>query len=358
MHLQYKTKKIKSVKKPTLFLWFLVFCISANHAQSQEAKLSLEKIKPTAGKPAFVNEAQKELSGLSSLNDIAWLLGELVLISTNPAQKKFFLAERASSLELLARYSEAASSWEEAARLSADKLDIPSLISAAACHLAYGNLEAASLLLGTLGFSSPDLASKRRIALAEGWLLLAKGRADQALSKAEQLLTDSTLSKGSSEYQAALILAVSSTDGSIRDSYIRQMASIKPDPQIGFIPFTMLLGFDKTSYLEAYETGSGLAAGTIKPAYKIPSDTEGQNKAMEQTGMPDSIFYQLGAFRDETNAKAFAVKISELGLKPVLGRKNGDGFIIVYIDGGADPGKTVLILKDAGYEAWALKEKP
>ncbi|GAB1432564.1 hypothetical protein MASR2M29_11890 [Spirochaetota bacterium] len=56
--------------------------------------------------------------------------------------------------------------------------------------------------------------------------------------------------------------------------------------------------------------------------------------------------------------KPLLLKISELGLKPVLGRKNGDGFIIVYIDGGADPGKTVLILKDAGYEAWALKEKP
>jgi cell division protein FtsN len=70
------------------------------------------------------------------------------------------------------------------------------------------------------------------------------------------------------------------------------------------------------------------------------------------------MYYQVGAFRDEANAKALSAKLLALGLRPTVKLKPGKEVFAVYVEAGKDPSKVVLVLKDSGYEAWAVEGAP
>lgn len=326
-------------------------------AQSPEVMLAFDKLKTITQKENFLIEADKELLKLKSFNDVKWLIEKTLLLDINSVQKKHFLVEQASYLELAGHFFEAASLWEEIARLSTSKLDVDSLLSALACHIASGNTEAAASLLTTLSFTSPAAPSLRRIAIASGWIFLAKGDAISALNRAEQLLEDKTMTITSPEYVSALLLAIYSSEGIAKDKYNKMLAALKAIPQIAFSPSPMLLGFNKADY-SISELNARSAPADTSVALPGTAQTVDKNTYSDKAESSTNNYYQLGAFKDEGNAKAFASKISALGVEAVLSKKSSGGLIIVYINAGLEPNKTVMLLKDAGYEAWALSEKP
>ena len=53
-----------------------------------------------------------------------------------------------------------------------------------------------------------------------------------------------------------------------------------------------------------------------------------------------------------------ASKLESLSLRPILKVRSPGNLFVVYVGSGQEPDKTVLILKDAGYEAWAVDALP
>lgn len=318
----------------------------AAHAQGEPAKAASARLTAAAGAPGYASSVAKEAAALESLPDVAWLLGEAAKAAVEPQARKALLSDQASTLELLGRFPEAATAWEAAAKAVAGTADARSLLAAAACRLASGDVDAASGLATAVSFASPDASTRRLAVIIEGWAALARGGAPLALAKAESVLAEPGVPAKAPERTAALALAAAAAEGSARASYLRGLAESGGDASGPSTPAALLLA----------DPSPASSLATAKAAPKEPA-AEPKESTPEPKVEP-ALYYQLGAFKDEDNAKAFAAKVARLGLSPLTSRKPGGGNYIVYIEGGSDPGKAVLILKDAGYEAWALDRRP
>ncbi len=96
-------------------------------------------------------------------------------------------------------------------------------------------------------------------------------------------------------------------------------------------------------------------ASTV-PMIRI-SDEKKQTEPIGET-VSESVVatvFQVGAFKDEANANLLKSKLSRLGLEAFARLKESSGLHIVYVMAGKDEEHTVLVLKDAGYEAWRLE---
>lgn len=318
----------------------LAYAGLAAYAQGEPAKAAATRLKAAAGKPGYAAQAAREAAALESLHDAAWLTGEAAKASAEPSVRKALLAEQASMLELLGRLEEAAAAWEASAKAAPGSADARSLLSAAACRLASGDVDAASGLATAVGFASPDAESRRLAVVIEGWACLARGQATLALAKAESVLAEAGLGARDAERMAALSLASAASEGPAKASYLKSLS--ESDALGPAMPGALLLADPRPA--------SGAPVGPDPTAMPAPPATVPSSEP--------TLYYQLGAFKDEANAKAFAAKVQRLGLKALTSRKPDSGHYIVYIEGGSDPGKAVLILKDAGYEAWALDRRP
>jgi cell division protein FtsN len=69
-------------------------------------------------------------------------------------------------------------------------------------------------------------------------------------------------------------------------------------------------------------------------------------------------FYQVGAYRKIVNAENANKKLISIGLDAYTTHNKSSDLFIVYVSAGTDPAKTMLTLKDAGYEAWPLDAAP
>jgi len=322
-------------------------------SQGDPAKAAAARLVPLAGSPGLAKAASDEAAALASLSDAAWLLGEAAKAASDPRQRKALLAERAALLELLGRLPEAAAAWEDSARAVAGGADARSLLAAAACRLASGEVDAASGLVTAAGFAAPDPASARLASVLEAWIALARGDTAGALARAEALLREPGLAPRGAEAIASLGLAVAASEGAAKEAYAKRLAATRQGAVLG--PVALLLA----------DQGPVAALARSPTEETKPVDTTSVvTKPVEtpRTVAPEAqatlAYFQLGVFRDEANAKALAARIGALGLEPRLSRKESTGHYVVYIEGGADPARTVLVLKDAGFEAWALDRRP
>jgi len=149
---------------------------------------------------------------------------------------------------------------------------------------------------------------------------------------AETVLSDA----GSRVTVPALLLARASTEGAIRDGYQKRLSAYPNRPDAASTLPLLLLG------------------GTSTRGERVPAEAAPTVSA-PQTEM---TFYQVGAFRDEANAKVLVKKLEGLGLEPLLTFKPDRKLHLVYVHAGQDSARTVLVLKDAGYEAWAVDGTP
>lgn len=301
-------------------------------AQGIEARAAHSRLLPLVGDATFAATVARETSALTSLDDTAWLYGALAAASKNAAQRKAFLSERAAVLELLGRYGDAAAAWEAAAGTLPGTADATCLISAAVCRLAAGEGELAAGLATAVGFLSPDARTTWLASLVSGWAALARGERLVAAGVARAVLSDAD----AGFTVAALLLGRASTDGVEREGYEQRLATFANRPEVASTLPLLLFG------------GSTLSGERVRveTAQTVP------------VPQADMTFYQVGAFRDEANAKLLVKKLEGLGLEPLLTFKSAKDLYIVYTHAGPDATRTVLVLKDAGYEAWAIDGTP
>jgi hypothetical protein len=316
--------------KASLFLLlFLVVIVSMTaFGQGSEAKAAHARLMVLPVDAQLLVALKGESSRLTSIDDSVWLLGSFVSRIPDRLQCKALLKEHASLLELIGRYAEAADSWEAAARCVSGIADASCLLSAAACRLLAGDVDAASGMATAVAFSSPDRTSEKLALLVLGWVELARGNKTKALSVARDGIADPEQRVALS----ALMLARAASEGAELAQYDKGIQQYATRPELGSaMPLLLITG----------STSSGAVIEDIpKPESKSP--------------VVSSVYYQVGAFRDEENAKAVAAKISALGLTAVVKPRGTGELIVVLVEPGADAGRTVLTLKDAGYEAWLV----
>jgi hypothetical protein len=301
-------------------------------AQGADARAAHSRLLLLVGDAKFAASVASESSRLVSLEDAAWLQGALATVVKNASHKKALLTEQASLLELLGRYGDAAMAWEAAASTLPGTADAACLVSAAVCHLAAGDGELAAGLATAVGFLSPDSRTARLAALVSGWAALARGERSVAAGAA-----GSVLAGNDARFTvAALLLGYASTEGAERDRYEQQLAAYANRPEVTSTVSLLLLG------------GSTRSGDRVREETALPVPVQ----------QAEMSFYQVGAFRDEANARLLVKKLEGLGLEPLLKLKSAKELYIVYVHAGSDSARTVLVLKDAGYEAWAVDGTP
>jgi len=301
-------------------------------AQGIEAKAAYSRLIPLAGDVTLAAMVARESSMLISLDDAVWLHGAMAAVAKIARQKKELLIESAILLELLGRYGEAAVAWEAAAGTLPGTADATCLISSAVCFLAAGESELAAGLATAVGFLSPDARTAQLASLVSGWAALARGERSVAAGAAQSILSGSD----ASFVVTALLLGRASTEGSEQSGYEQRLASYATRPEIASAVPLLLFGGSRTS-------GERVREELSQP---VP------------LSLTEMTFYQVGAFRDEANARLLIKKLEGLGLEPLLKYKSNKELYIVYVHAGSDTARTVLVLKDAGYEAWAIDGAP
>jgi len=310
----------------------------ALHAQGTEARKAFTRLLPSSGDATFAAAVSKEAAGLVSIDDAAWLAGALAAEAKNAGQRKALLVERASLLEVLGRYADAATAWESAAGAVPGIADPVCLLSAAVCRLAAGDGEAAAGLATAVSFASPAPLTASLASLVSGWAALSRGERSVAAGLARTAAADSDPRVA----VAALMLAVASTDGAERADFEKRLAAHRSRPEaVSTVPLLLLAG----STIAGARVQEAPATGSVQapPA---------SDAAAEMS------YYQIGAFRDEANARALVKKLEAMGTRPLVRHKESRGLFVVYVEAGDDAARTVLVLKDAGYEAWAIEGAP
>ncbi|MBU0929034.1 MAG: SPOR domain-containing protein [Spirochaetes bacterium] len=312
-------------------------------AQGADAKAAYQLLRPKAGSDGFLPSFSAESARLPSIDDAAWLAGALAADAKDASQRKFLLAERGSLLELLGRYSDAAAAWESAATAVPGVADAPCLLSAAACRLVAGEAEAAAGLATAVAFSSPDPYTAKLAALVSGWASLARGDRDAASLAAKAAASDPDPRVS---VPALLLGRASSRDDELA-GYEKRLEALRSRPEAtSSVPLLLVIGSTARG-AQVEDVPSPPAAASAAP---VSPPAPGQGG--------DAGYYQVGAFKDEENAAALVKKLESLGLRVLSKRRGASGLFVVYVEAGPDAAKTVLVLKDAGYEAWAIDGKP
>jgi len=327
------------IKKTFLILSCLVFLPFIVLAQSEPAKASFNALVSRLDEKNITSIAIEEAAELDSIDDSIWLMANLADATSSDIYRKILLSDKASLLELSGHYVDAALAWEAVAKAIPGKVDYNAMLSAAACRLAAGDVEAAAMLANTVSFSSPDPVTEDKAQVIRAWYFLTKGDLQTALSIARKLIEGGnhpgTL--------AGLLLARSATEGTEREVYQSIILKNFPSRPESSSPLP------STLYL--------LMASTV-PMIRI-SDEKKQTEPIGET-VSESVVatvFQVGAFKDEANANLLKSKLSRLGLEAFARLKESSGLHIVYVMAGKDEEHTVLVLKDAGYEAWRLELK-
>jgi hypothetical protein len=366
--------------KPLKALGFLLasFISVPLYAQSPEAAAARAALIARAADPSFASAASAEAAKMASLDDTIWLISSLAAEAAIPDQRKAMLAEAASLLELVGRYEAAADSWEAAAATVAGVADARMLVSAAACRLVAGDAAGAAALAAAVAFLSPDAVSASRASIVSGWAALARddravalaaGKAaiddpDASIAVSGLLLARAACPDGSAEraeYDAILVKRFPGRPESSAQAPLPEFllaASAKAGTVIvpaASAPPAPAASAPKPAAPTAVGSTSAASSGTASASAGTASDKAGTETAAARSPIR---FYQVGAFKAGANATALAGKLEKLGLKVYSKKKGGTDLYIVYVAAGADPGATVLTLKDAGYEAWPIDQEP
>jgi tetratricopeptide (TPR) repeat protein len=266
----------------------------------------------------------------------------------SPAEKNRALRDMARLMELSGNIEAAARAWNEAAR--ALPSDYDALVKSGACLAALGEFDAALNVLGAVreastasGLSAePGLRARCLAAQIEAF----RSGETSALSP---LLRDAAFSA----YKPGIYYSIwkISGDAAVRDRLLSEFPQspealvLKDNPAVGAAPTALWLLGLPSGALPVPAAGQPDRGVPAQPALP-PAAESGQGPATLQAGL----------FGREENAQALAGRLRSAGFSPVISTKtvNGTAYWAVGVLPGADHNATILLLKDAGFEAFPV----
>lgn len=323
--------------------------------QGAQAVSIRESIATQIGQAGFDDAWRAGLSKISSLEDALWLLGSLVKDARVGASLEFLYSERASLLELAGRYGEAAADWEAASSKGSDR-SAEMLVQAAACRLAAGEDKAAAALSAKIAAAYQGSSWAAIAAVISAWASYQGGEGLPAAFPAAAL----TEHRDPRVAASALVLIAYASEASDRDKAKAHLRERFPalSKALETVPSHLVLATAlRSTPSEPARAAStaGSTAATPQTDRAAPKEPAPEAKSAERGA---SVYYQVGAFRDKENADAAIERIKKLGVAAFLKYKDDRKLYIVYVGAGADADKTILALKDAGFEAFRLDRAP
>jgi tetratricopeptide (TPR) repeat protein len=262
------------------------------------------------------------------------------------AEKNRALRDMARLMELSGNIEAAARAWNEAAR--ALPSDYDALVKSGACLAALGEFDAALNVLGAAirasasGLSAePGLYARCLAAQIEAF----RSGETSALSP---LLRDAAFSA----YKPGIYYSIwkISGDAAVRDRLLSEFPQspealvLKDNPAVGAAPTALWL--------------LGLPSGALPGALPVPAAQPEQSvpAALPPESGQGPVTLQAGLFGREENAQALAGRLRNAGFAPLVSTKtvNGTVYWAVGVLPGADHNATILLLKDAGFEAFPV----
>jgi tetratricopeptide (TPR) repeat protein len=356
-------QKAQSSLVGLLVIMAIFFSAIPASAEGNSVETLVVELAPKAAEPGFAALAVSRARGMEKLADSVDLISAVLGIRLKAEDMQDLYVELASMQELLGRYEEASQSWEAAVAAQPGKGDPSWLLSAAACRLAIGDVETATALSKAVLLTT---TSPRLITLAmliEARAMIISGDTSGALARSK----DALAVKSSGLQAAALSMARDSSEGIERDSFINRLKSEYPGWPETQDPLATISGWIKLISIPSTggETSTPIipaASGSTRETASTNGSASSTDKQAEKERVAGSkpLYYQLGAFRDEANATLLSTRLVRAGFKPRTARKESETGIlsIVYLDAGADPGRLMVALKDAGFESWPLFAEP
>jgi hypothetical protein len=271
----------------------------------------------------------------------------------NPAEKNRVLRDMARLMELSGNVEAAGRAWNEAAR--ALPSDYDALVRSGACLAALGEFVAALNVLGAVlrapaasGFSpetEPGLRARYFAAQIEAF----QSGEPSAFSP---LLRDTAFSA----YKPGIYYSIwkISGDAAVRNRLLSEFPQspealvLKEGTAVDTAPTALwLLGLPLSGALPGRTAGQGEQRLAVEPVVPPPTGSS-------QAAGP--VVLQAGLFSREENAQILADRLYNAGFAPVVSTKmvNGTAYWAVGVLPGKDHNATILLLKDAGFEAFPV----
>jgi cell division septation protein DedD len=304
------------------FLLFLLFLFAGNRVFPQSVLLAAE-----------IEAVEKKLSDTK----------------LSSGERKSALVHMARLFELSGNFEGAAEAWKEAARAG----DTGALLRGARCLAAIGEFEKAEQdIRPALGSQNPWLSAEARVLVSQ-LEALRTGRTD-ALGA---LLADPEFSA----YKPGIYYSIwkISGDDSVRN---RLMGEFPQSPEGRIAEDSKRSAGNNAPPVSAAPSALWLLMG-VRPQ---PEPAPGRNTApvpartastSPETAVPGgSSMLQTGLFGREDNALAMAERLRKAGFTPVITQKtiNGRDYWAVGAVPGADASRTILLLKDRGFESFPV----
>jgi tetratricopeptide (TPR) repeat protein len=268
-------------------------------------------------------------------------------------------AERHGALIRLARLfrlsgdlESAARFWTEAAFVEPDNRDDRALLEAARCSAAIGELDKAEAGVQRVLLTGRDPGIIRHARYLAAQIKTFRSGDISALAALVE-------EPGYSEYKAALYYTQWKISGDSRYKS-RLLAEYPESPEariagsgggaVSAVPQALWFLFPGRDAV----TLAPPAAGESPRVSLSPADQNPQVR--ETTGGTAPVVLQTGLFRREENARALAERHKRAGFQADITRRRvkGTDYWVVTVPAGNDMGRTLIQLKDAGFESFPV----
>jgi cell division septation protein DedD len=280
----------------------------------------------------------------------------------SPAEKNRALRDMARLMELSGNVEAAARAWNEAAR--ALPSDYDALVRSGVCFAAIGEFDSALRILGSVsriaGAGEPGLRARYTSAQIEAF---QTGETSGLFS----LLGDPAFSA----YKPGIYYSIwrISGDAACRNRLLTEFPqspeALTLKDAVSAAPTALwLLGSSPVTLPSAALPSTTLSpttlpSTTLPPSASAPPVISSSQGAAESRVPPETerpVMLQAGLFGREENAQALAGRLRGAGFAPVISTKtvNGTAYWAVGVSPGQDYANTILLLKDAGFEAFPV----
>jgi len=312
----------------------------------------------------------------SQANSVS-LASEITALEKKASNTKLSAAERKQSLEKMARLLElsgnisgAAEAWGKAALAVPRSTDLRAMLQGARCLAAIGEFDRAAAALKPVMGASGTLQIQAR--LLEAWIEAFKTGQTNSLNA---LLSNPDFAgyKPGIYYTIWRITVDSSVKSAIASRLLAEFPQspeariVRDDPAVSAVPAALWLlsVFNHADLIASppapaeYVPVRQNPPGQDKPAQASQSATASQSAAANQSAAENSggpVLLQTGLFSREDNALLLAERLRKAGFNPVVSPKkvNGENYWIVGVTPGPDPNRTMLLLRDSGFESFPV----
>jgi tetratricopeptide (TPR) repeat protein len=314
---------------------------------------------------AFGQDAR---ANASPLGTEIWNLERRLETDLTGAERRETWANLARIQRLSGNVDAAARSWREAALADPENRDDRSLLESSLCYLALGEFDAASdALRGVIAEGTDSAAFRDAQYIGAQIELFRSGNASALYALLSQ--------PAYGDYRPAIYYTFWRLFGD--EAYRNQALTEFPDS-----PEARILQSEASPSLASETAVNNLAAGTVfaqtRPLWflypgrgnvvigsPIPVQPPEVPRQYELSSPPPAVTpavragpraLQTGLFSREENAQAAAARLSAKGFAAEVGRKtvNGVAYWAVSVAPGEDSNRTIMRLKDAGFESFPV----